>query len=57
MHEHTQTKPFEFTLNLNPNNRILERLTSGETKQITGTNNCVDAEVENDYLDVETEDN
>ncbi len=47
-HEHTQTKPFEFTLNLNPNNRILERLTSGEAKQITGTSDYIDAEPEAD---------
>ena len=47
-HEHTQTKPFEFTLNLNPNNLILERLTSGETKQITGTADYIDAETEAD---------
>ncbi len=45
-HEHKQTQPFEFTLNLNPDNLILERLTN-EPKQITG---------EADYIDAETED-
>jgi hypothetical protein len=51
MHEHTQTKPFEFTLNLNPDNRISERLTASETKQITGEADYVDAEFDSDNFD------
>jgi hypothetical protein len=48
-HEHTQQKqPFSFTLNLNPDNRISERLTGGETKQITGESDFIDAETEAD---------
>jgi hypothetical protein len=47
-HEHTQKQPFSFTLNLNPDNRISERLTSGETKQITGEADYIDAETEDD---------
>ncbi len=49
-HEHTQTKPFTFTLNLNPDNRISERLAASETKQISGES------VESDFIDAETED-
>jgi hypothetical protein len=44
--EHTQSKPFSFTLNLNPDNRVRERLTSGETKQISGESDFIDAETE-----------
>ena len=44
--DHTQTKPFTFTLNLNPDNRISERLAAGETKQITGEADYIDAEAE-----------
>jgi hypothetical protein len=46
--DHKQTKPFSFTLNLNPDNRVRERLTSGETKQITGEADYIDAETEAD---------
>jgi hypothetical protein len=45
--DHKQIQPFSFTLNLNPDNRISERLTASETKQITG---------EADFIDGETED-
>jgi hypothetical protein len=47
-HEHTQKQPFSFTLNLNPDNRVRERLTSSETKQITGESDFIDAETEAD---------
>jgi hypothetical protein len=47
-HEHTQKQPFSFTLNLNPDNRISERLTGGETKQITGEADFIDGETEDD---------
>jgi hypothetical protein len=45
---HEQIKPFTFTLNLNPDNRISERLQNAERKQITGG--------ESDFIDGETED-
>jgi DNA helicase TIP49 (TBP-interacting protein) len=45
---HEQTKPFTFTLNLNPDNRIRERLVAGESKQITGESDFIDAEAEDD---------
>jgi hypothetical protein len=48
--EHTQAKPFSFTLNLNPDNRVSERLTGGEAKQITGES------AESDFIDGETDD-
>jgi hypothetical protein len=44
--EHTQKQPFSFTLNLNPDNRIAERLTASETKQITGESDFIDAEAD-----------
>lgn len=46
--DHTQTKPFTFTLNLNPDNRIRERLVAGESKQITGESDFIDVEAEDD---------
>lgn len=46
--DHKQTKPFAFTLNLNPDNRVRERLQFGETKQITGEVDYIDAESEDD---------
>jgi hypothetical protein len=46
--DHKQIQPFSFTLNLNPDNRISERLTSGETKQITGEADFIDGETEDD---------
>jgi hypothetical protein len=45
---HTQKQPFSFTLNLNPDNRVRERLQLGETKQITGEADFIDAEAEAD---------
>ncbi len=45
---HTQKQPFSFTLNLNPDNRVRERLTSGETKQISGESDFIDAQTEDD---------
>jgi hypothetical protein len=44
--DHKQIQPFTFTLNLNPDNRIAERLTSSETKQITGESDFIDAEAD-----------
>ena len=49
-HEMKQTKPFTFTLNLNPDNRVSERLQSDETRQINGTS------AENDFIDAEVDD-
>jgi hypothetical protein len=46
--DHKQIQPFSFTLNLNPDNRISERLTGGETKQITGEADFIDGETEDD---------
>ncbi len=46
--DHKQRQPFSFTLNLNPDNRISERLTGGETKQITGEADFIDGETEDD---------
>jgi len=42
-----QEKPFVFTLNLNPDNRIAEHLEASERKQLTGG--------EADYIDAEPE--
>jgi hypothetical protein len=46
--DHKQIQPFSFTLNLNPDNRVRERLQFGETKQITGESDFIDAETEAD---------
>jgi hypothetical protein len=42
---HTQTKPFSFTLNLNPINELPEN----EPKQLTGETNYIDVESDDDY--------
>ncbi len=43
-----QEKPFTFTLNLNPDNRLTARLEANEDRQLTGG--------ETDYVDAQTED-
>jgi hypothetical protein len=49
-HEHKQLEPFTFTLDLNPNNRIAERLQNAETRQITGES------AESNFIDAEADD-
>jgi hypothetical protein len=46
--DHSQIKPFTFTLNLNPDNRIRERLQNSEIRQISGESNFIDGETEDD---------
>jgi hypothetical protein len=43
-----QEKPFTFTLNLNPDNRVRERLQFSETKQISGESDFIDVQIEDD---------
>ena len=47
-HEHKQTQPFEFTLNLNPDNRVRERLEANENRQLTSGADYIDGETEAD---------